>query len=200
MTPPPLTPWLVAGLGNPGDRYTGTYHNLGFRVANRLKGMFCPEGARWENLARGRLAKADMDGARVVLLKPQTYMNLSGESVRMASDRFGAPVDHIIVVHDDLDLEPGDVRVKVGGGSGGHKGLESVTQHMGDPGYVRVRLGIGRHPHMPADRHVLSRIPPDMETTFETSVQRAVTAVRLIVERGVALAMNETNVRVSAED
>jgi PTH1 family peptidyl-tRNA hydrolase len=124
-------------------------------------------------------------------------MNLSGESLRPAADRMGVDLEHVIVIHDDLDLPPGDVRVKVGGGAGGHLGLESVIEHLGDPGFVRVRIGIGRHEHMDAERHVLSRIPADLQETFAQAAQRAADAVALILERGAALAMNETNRRES---
>jgi PTH1 family peptidyl-tRNA hydrolase len=191
--------WLVAGLGNPGDRYAGTYHNLGFRTANRLKALHAPEGARWESLARGRLVKALIAGLRVVLLKPQTYMNLSGESVRMAADRFSVAAERVVVVHDDLDIEPGEVRVKVGGGTGGHKGLESCIRHLGDPGFVRIRMGIGRHPHVPADRYVLSRIPAEREELFARAVLLSVEAVELVVARGAEKAMNRTNRRDRGE-
>lgn len=200
MTSSPPSTWLVAGLGNPGEKYASTFHNLGARTANRLKNLHCAQGTRWEALVKGRLAKAGISGARVVLLKPRTYMNLSGESVRPAADRFDVPITRIIVVHDDLDLEPGDVRVKVGGGTGGHRGLASCIQHLGDQGFVRVRMGIGRHPHMPADRWVLSKIPSSLEQTFTEAVGRAAQAVQLVVRKGPELAMNETNRRVESTE
>ncbi len=196
----PETTWLVTGLGNPGDQYTDSFHNLGFRVANRLKTLHCPEGTRWEALARGRLAKAELEGKRVILLKPQTFMNLSGESVRLAADRFGIPVERIIAVHDDLDLMPCDIRLKQGGGTAGHKGLESIIAHLHDPGFVRVRVGIGRHPHMSAEKWVLSRIPGDEEPSFARAVDEAARAVRLVLALGPELAMNETNRRSRTDD
>jgi PTH1 family peptidyl-tRNA hydrolase len=196
----PTNTWLVAGLGNPGEKYASTFHNLGFRVANKLKNELCPEGTRWEALVKGRLVKVSLDDSRVVLIKPQTYMNLSGESVRPAADRFGVPVERIIVVHDDMDLDPGDVRVKVGGGTGGHKGLASLIQHLGAPGFTRVRLGIGRHPHMPSEKWVLSKIHADQEEIFDEAVRLAVEAVRLVIAQGPQLAMNETNRRGNRDE
>jgi len=131
----------------------------------------------------------------VLLVKPQTYMNLSGEAVRPAADWWKIPVDRTIVVHDDMDLEPGVVRVKVGGGSGGHRGIDSCIRHLGSREFVRVRLGIGKHPRMPGERWVLSRIPSEMHEILAEAVVDARRAVELIVERGAALAMNETNRR-----
>lgn len=195
MPDPTTETWIVAGLGNPGDRYAPTHHNMGFRAADLLGER--AGAARWESLFRGLVRKVTISGRRVVLLKPQTYMNLSGESLRPAADRMGVDLEHVIVIHDDLDLPPGDVRVKVGGGAGGHRGLESVIEHLGDPGFVRVRIGIGRHEHMDAEKHVLSRIPADLQETFAQAAQRAADAVALILERGAAPAMNETNRRES---
>jgi PTH1 family peptidyl-tRNA hydrolase len=189
------TAWLVAGLGNPDDRYHHTFHNMGFRVADLLSER--AGDGRWESLFKGRLRKVLLDGRRVVLLKPMTYMNLSGESVSTAVDKLGVPLEHLIVVHDDLDLEPGDVRVKEGGGAGGHRGLASCIEQLGDPSFIRVRIGIGRHEHMPADRYVLSRIPPEMTGTLTSAAEHAADAVIMILERGAALTMNETNRRES---
>lgn len=185
--------WLVAGLGNPEERYESTFHNMGFRVADLLSER--AGSARWESLFRGRVRKVLIGNTKVVLLKPMTFMNLSGESVRPAADRLGVALERIIVVHDDLDLEPGDVRVKVGGGAGGHLGLASCIEHLGDPEFVRVRIGIGRHEHMPADRYVLSKIPADLGDTLRSAAGRAADAVSMILEKGPALTMNETNRR-----
>jgi PTH1 family peptidyl-tRNA hydrolase len=198
MSTSPTDTWLVAGLGNPEQRYDATFHNLGFRVADLLHAR--QGGGRWESLFRGRLCKVRIEGARVVLLKPMTYMNLSGTSVMPAAGKFDVPHDRLVVVHDDLDLEPGDVRVKVGGGAGGHKGLASCIQHLSSPGFVRVRIGIGRHEHVPADRWVLTRIPADQERIFDEAVERAADAVEMILSRGPALTMNETNRRESGSD
>ena len=198
MSPSPTDTWLVAGLGNPEERYEVTFHNLGFRVADLLSDR--QGGGRWESLFGGRVRKVDLEGARVVLLKPMTYMNLSGESVRPASERFDVPPGRIVVVHDDLDLEPGDVRVKVGGGAGGHKGLGSCIRHLPSPEFVRVRIGIGRHEHVPADRWVLTRIPAEQQAAFDEAVERAADAVQMILARGPSLTMNETNRRDPGSD
>ncbi|MBW2260992.1 MAG: aminoacyl-tRNA hydrolase [Deltaproteobacteria bacterium] len=198
MSASPTHTWLIAGLGNPEERYDATFHNLGFRVADLLSDR--QGGGRWESLFRGRLRKVRLEGTRAVLLKPMTYMNLSGESVRPAADKLGVPLERIVVVHDDLDLEPGDVRVKVGGGAGGHRGLASCIQHLASPEFIRVRIGIGRHEHVPADRWVLTRIPADQGQTFDEAVERAADAVEMILSRGPALTMNETNRREAESD
>jgi PTH1 family peptidyl-tRNA hydrolase len=198
MSTSPTDTWLVAGLGNPEERYDATFHNLGFRVVDLLSDRL--GGGRWESLFNGRVRKVRMEGTRAVLLKPMTYMNLSGTSLRPAADRLDVPPGRIVVVHDDLDLEPGDVRVKVGGGAGGHKGLSSCIQHLPSPDFVRVRIGIGRHEHVPPDRWVLTRIPADQQRAFDEAVERAADAVVLILSRGPALTMNETNRRDGDSD
>ena len=195
MIPDSGSIWLVVGLGNPGDDYASTYHNLGFATADLLARRSGPAGARWERMFGGRIRKPTIAGVRTVLLKPMTYMNLSGESVGPARGHLGIGVDRIVVIHDDVDLPPGDVRVKLGGGAGGHHGVESCIGHLGDPGFVRVRIGIGRHDRMPTERYVLTRIPGDQKEIFEGAVERAADAVEMVLARGPAAAMNEVNRR-----
>jgi peptidyl-tRNA hydrolase, PTH1 family len=136
--------WLVAGLGNPGPRYEGTPHNVGFEVARELV-------ARWElgrprkrfagELAEGR---AGAGGPRVAVLLPQTFMNVSGRSVGPARGAYRLDLDHVVVVHDEIDLPFGEIRVKEGGGHGGHNGLRSLHSELGSGDYLRVRVGVGR--------------------------------------------------------
>lgn len=145
---------LVVGLGNPGSEYGGTRHNIGFMAVEGLARRYGCEAA-WKKKFKGLVAA--VSEPNILLLKPQTYMNLSGESVAEAARFYRIDPAQIIVFHDDLDLQPGQAKVKQGGGSGGHNGIKSIDAHMG-PDYWRVRLGIG-HPGVKGEavtRHVLN--------------------------------------------
>lgn len=136
---------LVVGLGNPGPKYTETRHNAGFwfvdALARRHGGTF-----RQENKFAGEAARITLGGQEVWLLKPQTFMNRSGQSVKLLATFYKIPVESILVVHDELDLPPGEVRLKRGGGHGGHNGLRDIMAHLGQ-GFLRLRLGIGHPGH-----------------------------------------------------
>jgi PTH1 family peptidyl-tRNA hydrolase len=140
---------LVVGLGNPGSEYAGNRHNVGFMAADALvrRHRFSP----WRAKFQGMVADGSLDGDKVVVLKPNTFMNLSGQSVRAAAGFLKVPVGDVVVLHDELDLPPGRIRVKTGGGAGGHNGLRSVDAHLG-PEYRRVRIGIGH----PGDRDAVT--------------------------------------------
>lgn len=138
---------LIVGLGNPGKQYTNTRHNLGFMAADILSrrlsfSSFSPSGK-----FKGEIATGDAFGDKAILLKPTTYMNLSGEAVAAVSSYYKIPLEKIIVIHDDIDLKLGDMRVKLGGGHAGHNGLRSIDSHLGKD-YWRIRVGVGR----PEDR------------------------------------------------
>lgn len=140
---------LVVGLGNPGSEYVGTRHNIGFMAVDELvrRHSFTP----WKTKFQGEIAEGSIAGEKVVVLKPQTFMNLSGQSVGMAARYLKVTLPHVLVVHDELDLLPGRVRVKTGGGAGGHNGLKSIDAHLGRD-YRRVRLGIGH----PGDKNLVT--------------------------------------------
>lgn len=135
--------YLIVGLGNPGDKYKGNRHNAGFMAVDQiaLNNMF----PNFKSKFQGEISEGRIAGQRVALLKPQTYMNDSGQSVRKAADFYKIPPEKIIVFYDELDLAPGKIKIKQGGGSGGHNGIKSMDAHLGDKDYWRVRLGIG-HP------------------------------------------------------
>lgn len=135
--------WLVVGLGNPGDKYKNNRHNIGFMAMDAIAEEF--SYAPFKSKFQGELAEGRIDGQKVILLKPQTFMNESGQSVRKAADFYKIAPERICVFHDELDLEPGKVRVKMGGGVAGHNGLKSIKSHLGSDNFMRVRLGIG-HP------------------------------------------------------
>jgi PTH1 family peptidyl-tRNA hydrolase len=185
---------LVAGLGNPGVRYAGNRHNIGFMVVDRLAGP----GSAWRSQFSGEFAQIELEGERVGLLKPMTYMNESGRSVAAAVRYFRVPTDALVVVHDELDLAFGDVRLKVGGGEAGHRGLRSVSQHVGTSDYGRVRVGIGRpSPEFAGSGadYVLQAFPLDDRVALDNVLDRAADAVILIARSGWQAAMNEVNRR-----
>ncbi len=170
------------GLGNPGRSYERTRHNVGFLVADELARR---HGGSWRKGKRAEAAPVRFGSREVILLKPTTFMNNSGSAL----DGYGA--GGLILVHDDLDLPAGDVRVKVGGGAGGHNGLRSVIQRLG-PDFVRVRVGIGRPPGgVGVTDFVLSR----MEAAVRDAIPLAADAVEAVVEYGPEAAMNRFNVR-----
>jgi PTH1 family peptidyl-tRNA hydrolase len=185
---------IIAGLGNPGDSYRLTRHNMGYLVADALAddcGIPIQKKKFEALLGDGRIA-----GHRVLLVKPQTFMNLSGMSIRQVLDFYQKPADDLLVVHDDLDLSFGTVRVKVGGGDGGHKGIRSLIEHLGDANFTRVRLGIGKPPFKEdVEHYVLQPFPKtDLEQLAEI-VRTACEAVLEIIGSGVRPAMNRFNTR-----
>lgn len=185
--------YLVVGLGNPTARYQSTRHNIGFRVADALLGA-----ETTFDKFDGIMGKLNLEGRAVVVLKPQTYMNLSGRSVRPAMDFYKVDRSRLIVIHDELDVPFGQVRLKLGGGEAGHNGLRSISQELGSKEYVRLRVGIGRPPKeflgQVAD-FVLQAFPPAEEALVGDLVQKATSAIRLVLQRGFDSAMNEVNRR-----
>jgi PTH1 family peptidyl-tRNA hydrolase len=189
---------LVVGLGNPGPKYAGTRHNVGFMVADALHRRAA--GAGWQEKFLGLASRVDIAGRPALLLKPLTYMNLSGRSAARAAAFFRIGVAAVVVVHDDLDLEFGVVRVKVGGGAGGHKGLVSCAAELADPGFVRVRVGIGRPTFGDATDYVLQQFSKPEAAELGDVVERAADAVEIVVKSGAVKAMNEFNRRAAAEE
>ena len=185
---------LVVGLGNPGREYEATRHNAGFLVADELALRL---GGSWRGKFSGELAEVRLDGLRLALLKPQTYMNESGRSVGAALRFFKTDPEALLVVHDEVDLEPGRLQARFGGGLAGHNGLRSVAQHVGTPDFGRLRVGVGRpergDPRPVAD-FVLSPFPADLDV--EALVARAADAVETVALRGVEAAQQEFNERV----
>ncbi|HPL62666.1 MAG TPA: aminoacyl-tRNA hydrolase [Syntrophales bacterium] len=186
--------YIIIGLGNPGGRYCLTRHNLGFMVVDELARRYAIQTARKK--FRAEVGEGAIEGAKAVLIKPHTYMNLCGLSVREAVSFFKPEPGRLIVVHDDLDLEPGRIQIRKGGGAGGHKGLASIIEHLGTPDFIRVRLGIGK----PAvkemvEDYVLQHFPPDELEGMAGQVSRASDAVAAIISAGLQEAMNRFNVR-----
>jgi PTH1 family peptidyl-tRNA hydrolase len=180
---------LVVGLGNPGSRYAGTRHNVGFMVVERVAAR-ARAGAFREKF-QGLFTKAELDGREVILLEPLTYMNLSGDSVQKAMTFFKVPLKDVVVVHDELDLAWRTSRIKVGGGHAGHNGLRSIMQQCGGPDFTRVRVGIGRPPSGPVDGYVLSDFHSAERAELDGELEKAARMVESIVARGPQAAMNE---------
>lgn len=135
--------WLLAGLGNPGDKYAKNRHNIGFMVVDEIARAH--RFPAFRSKFQSQMSEGTIDGVKVILLKPQTYMNLSGQGVAAAAKFYKIPAARIVALHDELDLAPSKIRVKTGGGNAGHNGLKSMQACLGTPDFVRVRLGIG-HP------------------------------------------------------
>ncbi len=184
--------WLVAGLGNPGPEYAATRHNVGFVALDILGGRL---GATFKRSSKhGALVADARDGdARLVLAKPQTYVNESGRSLASLSRYYDVPASQSIVIYDEIELEFAKLRVRIGGGTAGHNGLKSIVSAIG-PDFVRVRIGVGRPPGRqdPAD-YVLSPFPKREREEIEMVVERAVDAALVVVRLGVAEAQNQFN-------
>ncbi len=183
---------LVVGLGNPGPAYARNRHNVGFMLVDRLAGA---AGVELREKLKGRFAKARIAGQDVVLLEPLTFMNRSGESVQAAMRFFEVALADVIVVHDELDLPFGTVRLKSGGGIAGHNGLRSIVQPCGGPEFVRLRIGIGRPPQGSPDGWVLGDFDADQSASLDVVLNDAARAVTAVVAEGVSAAMNALNVR-----
>jgi len=185
---------LIAGLGNPGQRYKDTRHNIGVRVIDLWSKDL---GVRLtNNRFQSKNTLANFRGERIILLCPQTFMNLSGESVRACADYYDLETKDILVVHDDLDLPVGRVKVMRNGGAGGHKGVSSIIRHLGSPEFPRVKVGIGRPRWGDSVEHyVLAPFYPQEREIMERVIKRAVYACELFVLEGIESAMNSINRR-----
>jgi PTH1 family peptidyl-tRNA hydrolase len=181
---------LLVGLGNPGAQYSRHRHNAGFMVLDLLHDRAA--GSEWREKFVGLAARGVLAGREVTLLKPQTFMNLSGRSVQRAAQQLGVRPQDILVVHDELDLAFGDVRAKQGGGHGGHNGLRDITAALG-PDYARVRVGIGRPAVGTVEHFVLTAFSSEEAVTVPEALGRAADIVERAVAQGIDAAMNQYN-------
>jgi len=182
---------LVVGLGNPGREYAQHRHNVGRMVVDELARR---HGASWKGKFSGQIAELRLDGHRVALLKPETYMNESGRSVNEAARFYKLEPDAILVVHDEGDLEPGRLQARKGGGLAGHNGLRSIAQHLKTPEFMRLRIGVGRPgrgDRRPLADYVLSNFEPDEDA--ESLVARAADAVETLDAEGLDRAQAQFN-------
>ncbi|AKU91927.1 aminoacyl-tRNA hydrolase [Vulgatibacter incomptus] len=188
---------LLAGLGNPGKEYESTRHNVGFMVVDHIAGA---AGAQIDRKKfKAELGEAGLGGVKTLLVKPQTFMNLSGESIAGAASFYKiAPAD-VIVIHDELDLEPGRIQIKVGGGHGGHNGLRSIIAHLG-PDFVRIRVGIGKPAGHDTAGYVLGPFDKRESQELPFILDRAAEASLCVLRNGPTACMNEFNKRDALAD
>lgn len=191
--------YLIVGLGNPGAKYEHTRHNVGFLAVD----LFAEQhgiilaNEKWN----GIFCRTRLSGERVILLKPQTFMNKSGECVGRFVDFYKIPPDHILIVHDDLDLAPARIKAVARGGAGGHNGIRSVMNHLGTVDFSRLKLGIGRPPRneqgqgIPVDRYVLGQFASSEINDLEDQFNRAGQAMEIWLEQGITVCMNKINGR-----
>ncbi|MGB3955863.1 MAG: aminoacyl-tRNA hydrolase [Brooklawnia sp.] len=196
-----MTSWLLVGLGNPGPEYERTPHNVGFmtadELARRARASFsAPRGMRaW--VAETIISAAGLGvppGDKLIIAKPRTYMNESGQAVRLLAGFHRVPTDRLVVVHDELDLDVGQLRLKIGGGDNGHNGLKSIRAHLHTGDFHRVRIGVGRPPgRRSATDYLLSPIPAALREDLGVEVARAADACEALITRGLVAAQNEFN-------
>jgi PTH1 family peptidyl-tRNA hydrolase len=179
--------WLVAGLGNPGNVYADTRHNIGFSVIDAISdAASIPVKYKTHHYLYG---KGVISKQEAILIKPLTFMNRSGIAVRDVLNRY-ENIAGILVVHDDIDLEPGVIRIKKSGSSGGHKGIESIIEALGTKDFIRLRIGVGRSDRIAVEEYVLRNFLRRERPVIEEAVERAVEAIQLIINKGVSYAQN----------
>lgn len=189
----PTYQWLLVCLGNPGKDYEDTRHNIGFMAADRLSSR---EGTRFNKLRyRALTGEIAVKGQRVLVLKPQTYMNLSGESVKLAGGFYKIPPERVLVISDDVSLPVGKLRIRKGGSAGGHNGLKSIIQHLGTDQFPRIKVGVGQKPHPDYDMAdwVLSKFAGEDLKTITEAIRKAADAVECLIQEGPDKAMNRFN-------
>lgn len=195
--------WLVVGLGNPGSKYERNRHNIGFRVVDELAqkhGLSWKAGGKLGGETASGVVTTERGRERAVLLKPMEYMNLSGFAVQRTAQFHAIETPNILVVHDELDLDFGIVRLKSGGGHGGHNGLRSMIEQLGEASFARLRMGIGRDPKAPpgskdAAGWVLSDFPAAQATALSAVIAAGCEDIECVLARGIGPAMNQHNAR-----
>ena len=185
--------WLLVCLGNPGDKYENTRHNVGFMVADEMAERQSKPIQRLKFKALTNVL--DISGERVLVMKPITYMNLSGEAVRQAADFYKIPPERVLVVSDDTALPVGRLRIRVKGSAGGHNGLKNIIQHLGTDQFPRLRVGVGEKPHLDYDMAdwVLGKFTGEDKKKIDASVKRAADAVACILSEGIDRGMGKFN-------
>ena len=185
--------WLIVCLGNPGDKYEGTRHNVGFMVADELgnRGNFPIQRLKYRALTQ----TATIGGCQALVMKPETFMTLASESVGEAARFYKIPADHVLVVSDDVSLPVGKLRIRTGGSAGGHNGLKNIIQHLGTDQFPRVKVGVGQKPHPDYDMAdwVLGKFQGEDKKAIDAAVARAADAVECYLKEGATKAMNRFN-------
>lgn len=184
--------YIIAGLGNPGKEYMGTRHNAGFSVIDELADKYHISVDTAKH--KGLIGKGVIEGEKVILVKPTTYMNLSGECLREVMDYYKADISDLIVVFDDISLEPGKLRLRPKGSAGGHNGIKSIIAHLGTDAFQRVKFGVGDKPKgWDLADWVLGKFPTDLYPVLREGNERACDAIVCIMNEGIQSAMNKFN-------
>ena len=185
--------WLVVCLGNPGKQYENTRHNIGFMTADELERR---EGVKVNKLKyRALTGEMKIGGERVLVMKPQTYMNLSGEAVKLAGAFYKIPPERVIVISDDVSLPLGKLRIRANGSAGGHNGLKNIIAHLGTDAFPRIKVGVGapNHPEHEMVDWVIGNFTPAEKKVVAEAVGRAADAIACLIEKGVSEAQNKFN-------
>ncbi len=186
---------LIAGLGNPGPKYAESRHNVGFMVVDELARRWATDCSRYDRHAQGQLGRTERGDLTLLLLKPQTYMNLSGQSVAACARYYKLDRTDVLVVFDDVDLPVGQLRLRPNGSAGGHRGLDDVIRHFGSDDVPRLRVGIGKVARSDTVDHVLGRFTADERTVMQSAIAEAADATECWVAEGMTAAMNKFNRR-----
>jgi len=191
----PEAPFILVGLGNPGREYRGNRHNVGFMTIDRLSEAFAIKIGKVQ--AKSLVGSGQWEGRKIILVKPQTYMNLSGDAVGSLLRYYKVPLAQLMVAHDDLDLPVGVIRLRPGGGSAGQKGVASTINKVGTQNFPRLRIGIGRPPgQMAAADYVLQNFSKADQEIIDPTIVRAVEAIKVFIRDGLDAAMNQFNTSV----
>ena len=184
---------IFVGLGNPGAEYSKTKHNVGFMLADKLSEKIGAEN--WRNNFNALVAETFFEGEKILIVKPQTFMNLSGEAVGALTNFYKIETENLIVAHDDMDLPVGKIRLRPKGSGGGHHGIESIIQHLGgEKNFPRIRIGIGRPPqNWTVNNHVLSPFNSEDAEKISATIENLIPAVTCIFREGIDIAMNKFN-------
>lgn len=183
---------LIVGLGNPGMEYVGTRHNVGFETIDRIAGQFSIEMNQQKH--KGVYGQGIIAGQKVILAKPMTYMNNSGECVGAIARFYKIAPEDVTVIYDDINLDVGQLRLREKGSAGGHNGIKSIIAHLGSEDFCRVRIGVGmKHPGQDLANHVLSKFPKEQQETIAEGMDDAGDAVELMLSEGIQKAMNRYN-------
>lgn len=184
--------YLIVGLGNPEEEYDKTRHNMGFHAINKLAKQYQIEITKKK--FKGLYGTGEIENQKVILLKPQTYMNLSGESIQEVANYYHIPVENILVIYDDMDIDIGKVKIRKKGGAGSHNGMKSIVNHLKSENFPRIRIGIGT----PKDKsdsiyYVIGPIPKEEQEILDQATTKAKDAISEILKSGIDVAMNQFN-------
>lgn len=185
--------YIIVGLGNPGKQYEQTRHNMGFITIDRLAEKHQINVTKLK--CKALVGEGYFGTKKVMLVKPQTFMNLSGQSVREIVNYYKEDLEHLLVVYDDIDLEPGVLRIRAKGSAGTHNGMRSIIYDLQEDGFPRIRLGIGKNPQIPLDKFVLGGFTKEEKPLLEDAVDKATQAIECYVAEGINAAMNAYNIR-----